>query len=53
VKIGFCDLGDANIVDTFYGNLFAATNQPTRTVYEIAALTLGGKIKGVSTPVRD
>lgn len=53
VDIAFSDLGDLDTVNTLYGNLFAEGFRPARTIYEVAALPFGGRIKVMGTAVKD
>lgn len=53
VDIAFIDLGDVETVNTLYGSLFAQGRRPARTIYEVAALPFGGKIKVMGTAVKD
>lgn len=53
VDIAFSDLGDVDTVNTLYGNLFAEGLRPARTIYEVAALPFGGKIKVMGTAVKN
>jgi 2-iminobutanoate/2-iminopropanoate deaminase len=53
VDIAFVDLGDADVVNTLYGNLFAEGLRPARTIYEVAALSLNSEIKVMSTVAKD
>jgi len=53
VDIAFIDLGDADVVNALYGNLLAEGLRPARTIYEVTALPLDGKIKVMSTVAKD
>jgi len=53
VDIAFIDLGDADVVNTLYRNLFAEGLRPARTIYEVAALSLDDEIKVMSTVAKN
>lgn len=53
VDIAFLDLDQIQTVNTLYGDLFAEGRRPARTIYEVAALPFGGKIKVMGTAVKD
>ncbi|MDC0948061.1 RidA family protein [Gammaproteobacteria bacterium] len=53
VDIAFADLSDVQAVNAIYMRLFPEGRRPARTIYEAAALPLGGKVKIVATAVQD
>ena len=52
VDIAFSDLADVQDVNDIYMDLFPEGKRPARTIYEVAALPFGGKIKVVATAVK-
>ncbi|MFK7864665.1 MAG: RidA family protein [Pseudohongiellaceae bacterium] len=52
VDIAFSDLSQVAIVNTLYTELFPEGKRPARTIYEVAALPFGGKIKVMGTAVK-
>jgi 2-iminobutanoate/2-iminopropanoate deaminase len=52
VDIAFTDLGDAPAVNDLYAELFPAGRRPARTIYQVAALPYGGRIKVQAIAVR-
>jgi 2-iminobutanoate/2-iminopropanoate deaminase len=52
VDIAFADLSQIDCVNTLYAQLFAEGSRPARTIYEVAALPFGGKIKVMGTAVQ-
>ena len=53
VDIAFIKQRDVDTVNTLYENLFASGKRPARTIYEVAALPFGGKIKVMGTAAKD
>ena len=52
VDIAFTDLSQVETVNELYRELFATGRRPARTIYEVAALPFGGKIKIMGTAVK-
>ncbi len=52
VDIAFADLSQIDAVNGLYSELFAQGSRPARTIYEVAALPFGGKIKVMGTAVK-
>lgn len=53
VDIAFADLGDLPPVNELYGELFAAGRRPARTIYQVAALPFGGKVKVTGVALKE
>ncbi len=53
IDIAFENLNDLSEVNTVFIKLFADGKRPARTVYQVAALPFGGKIKVTGTAVKD
>jgi 2-iminobutanoate/2-iminopropanoate deaminase len=53
VDIAFQNLADLSAINTLFMELFAENKRPARTIYEVAALPFGGKIKVLGTAVKD
>lgn len=53
VDIAFSDLTQVKSVNEIYMQLFPEGRRPARTIYEVAALPFGGKVKIVATAVKD
>ena len=45
VDIAFVDLAEAPEVNTLFAELFPAGKRPARTMYQVAALPFGGRVK--------
>jgi 2-iminobutanoate/2-iminopropanoate deaminase len=52
VDVALLDLADLPQVNDVWAGLFAAERRPARTVYQVAALPYGGKIKVQAIAVR-
>lgn len=52
VDIAFADLGEVDVVNKLYSASFPEGKRPARTIYEVAALPFGGKIKVMGTAVK-
>ena len=52
VDIAFIDLGMLSEVNELFMELFPETQRPARTVYQVAALPFGGKVKVMGTAVK-
>jgi reactive intermediate/imine deaminase len=53
VDIAFVDLNDVAEVNALYGELFPPERRPARTIYEVAALPYGGRVKVQAVAVRE
>jgi 2-iminobutanoate/2-iminopropanoate deaminase len=52
VDIAFIDLADVPAVNALYAELFAEGRRPARTIYQVAALPYGGRVKVQAVVVR-
>lgn len=52
VDIAFADLTELDVVNKLYTAAFPEGKRPARTIYEVAALPFGGKIKVMGTAVK-
>lgn len=52
VDIAFDDLRHVDAVNKIFAGLFPQGKRPARTIYQVAALPFGGKIKIMGTAVR-
>ena len=52
VDIAFIDLGELAVVNQLYLDLFPENKRPARTIYQVAALPFGGKVKVMGTAVK-
>lgn len=52
VDIAFLDLADLPEVNALYAELFPEGKRPARTVYQVAALPYGGRIKVQAVAIR-
>lgn len=52
VDIAFDDLSCVEEVNALFMELFPEGQRPARTIYEVAALPFGGKVKVMGTAVR-
>lgn len=52
VDIAFANLDELDVVNQLYMKLFPEGKRPARTIYEVAALPFGGKIKVMGTAVK-
>ena len=53
VDIAFLDLADVDEVNKLYVNLFPESRRPARTIYQAAALPLGGRVKVMGVAIRE
>jgi 2-iminobutanoate/2-iminopropanoate deaminase len=53
VDIAFIDLVDVGEVNALYGEIFPEGRQPARTIYQVAALPYGGRVKVQAVAVRE
>lgn len=53
VDIAFIDLADAAEVNRLYAELFPEGRRPARTIYQVAALPYGGRVKVQAVAVRE
>jgi 2-iminobutanoate/2-iminopropanoate deaminase len=53
IDIAFADLKDLPEINQLYTALFPEGKRPARTIYQVQALPLGGKIKITGTAVKD
>ena len=53
LDIAFTDLADTSAVNALYSQLFPEDRRPARTVYQVAALPYGGRVKIQAIAVRD
>jgi enamine deaminase RidA (YjgF/YER057c/UK114 family) len=52
IDLAFLDLADLPEVNALYAELFPEGRRPARTVYQVAALPYGGKVKVQGVAVR-
>lgn len=52
IDIAFANLEDVKLVTPFYKSLFKVNKQPARTIYQVAALSEGAKIKVLCIAVK-
>jgi 2-iminobutanoate/2-iminopropanoate deaminase len=52
IDIAFTDLKDLGFVNPYFDSLFEAGKKPARTIYQAAALPLGGKIKIMAVAIK-
>lgn len=52
VDIAFADISEVEVVNKLYTTSFPEGKRPARTIYEVAALPFGGKIKVMGTAVK-
>ena len=52
IDIAFTNLEDLEIVTPFYDSLFKKDRKPSRTIYQVAALPAGGKIKVMAIAIK-
>jgi 2-iminobutanoate/2-iminopropanoate deaminase len=52
VDIAFIDLKDLAEITPFYNTLFPQDRKPARTIYQAAALPMGGKIKVMAVAIK-
>ena len=53
IDIAFVDLADAPEVNAIYAELFPAGRRPARTMYQVAALPFGGRVKVMGTAAKE
>jgi 2-iminobutanoate/2-iminopropanoate deaminase len=53
VDIAFVDLAEAPEVNALFAELFAAGRRPARTMYQVAALPFGGRVKVMGVAVKE
>lgn len=53
VDIAFYNLTDLPEINQLYTEIFPEGSRPARTIYQVAALPFGGKIKVMGTAVKD
>ena len=53
VDIAFADLRDLNEVNRLFAELFAEGKRPARTIYQVAALPFGGKVKVMGVAIKE
>ena len=52
IDIAFLDLNDLASITPFYNSLFPQGQKPARTIYQVAALPFGGKIKVLAVAIK-
>jgi 2-iminobutanoate/2-iminopropanoate deaminase len=52
IDIAFTDLNDLAAITPFYDSLFIEGQKPARTIYQVAALPFGGKIKVLAIAIK-
>ena len=52
IDLAFIDLKDAAEINQFYDSLFEAGRKPARTIYQVAALPLDGRIKVMAIAIK-
>lgn len=53
VDVALSDIDDIAIINTLYAQLFPAGRRPARTVYQVAALPYGGRVKVMGIAIRE
>ena len=53
IDIAFADLRDLNEVNRLFAELFAEGKRPARTIYQVAALPFGGKVKVMGVAIKE
>ncbi len=53
IDIAFADLRDLNEVNRLFGELFKEGSRPARTIYQVAALPFGGKVKVMGVAIKE
>jgi 2-iminobutanoate/2-iminopropanoate deaminase len=53
VDVAFADLRDLNEVNRLFAELFAEGKRPARTIYQVAALPFGGKVKVMGVAIKE
>lgn len=53
VDVAFIDLADVADVNALFAELFPEDRRPARTIYEVAALPYGGRVKVQAVAVRE
>ena len=52
IDLAFTNLNDLEIITPFYDSLFEKDKKPARTIYQVAALPAGGKIKVMAIAIK-
>lgn len=53
VDIAFTDLRDLNEVNRLFAEVFPEGKRPARTIYQVAALPFGGKVKVMGVAIKE
>lgn len=53
VDIAFADLRDLNEVNRLFAEVFPEGRRPARTIYQVAALPFGGKVKVMGVAIKE
>jgi len=53
IDIAFADLRDLNEVNRLFAELFKEGTRPARTIYQVAALPFGGKVKVMGVAIKE
>jgi 2-iminobutanoate/2-iminopropanoate deaminase len=53
IDIAFAELADAPQVNDVYAKLFPEGKRPARTIYQVAALPFGGRVKVMGVAIKD
>lgn len=53
VDIAFADLRDLNEVNRLFAEVFPEGKRPARTIYQVAALPFGGKVKVMGVAIKE
>jgi len=53
IDIAFADLRDLNDVNRLFSELFVEGQRPARTIYQVAALPFGGKVKVMGVAIKE
>jgi len=53
IDVAFADLRDLNEVNRLFAELFAEGKRPARTIYQVAALPFGGKVKVMGVAIKE
>ena len=53
VDVAFADLRDLNEVNRLFAELFDEGKRPARTIYQVAALPFGGKVKVMGVAIKE
>lgn len=52
IDLAFTSLSDLELITPYYDSLFEKNKKPARTIYQLAALPFGGKIKVMAVAIK-